>query len=123
LPAQLTPGGLHAARVPSPPALAGVDNLPEGRAPVGIEMHDEAIALLTELKLISRLGLGNGGALLTATRNTARSAYASDSLGTLEPGKLADVIVLNGRSEACSQGAAAGRSRSSCRRRPGSLRG
>jgi imidazolonepropionase-like amidohydrolase len=71
-----------------------VDNLPEGKAPVGMEMHDGAMALLTELKLMSGLGLGNGGALLTATRNAAQSAYASDSLGTLEPGKLADVIVL-----------------------------
>jgi imidazolonepropionase-like amidohydrolase len=78
------------------PILAGVDNLPEGKAPVGAEMHDGAIALLTELKLISRLGLGNGGALLTATRNAAQSVYASDSLGTLERGKLADVIVVNG---------------------------
>jgi imidazolonepropionase-like amidohydrolase len=78
------------------PILAGVDNLPEGKAPVGAEMHDGAIALLTELKLISGLGLGNGGALLTATRNAAQSVYASDYLGTLERGKLADVIVLNG---------------------------
>lgn len=74
--------------------LAGVDNLPEGKAPVGMEMHDGAMALLTELKLMSGLGLGNGGALLTATRHAAQSAYASDSLGTLEPGKMADVIVL-----------------------------
>jgi imidazolonepropionase-like amidohydrolase len=58
------------------PILAGVDNLPEGRSPVGIEMHDGAIGLLTELKLIARLGLGNGGALL-------------------KRGKIADLIVLN----------------------------
>jgi imidazolonepropionase-like amidohydrolase len=77
------------------PILAGVDNLPEGRSPVGIEMHDGAIGLLTELKLISRLGLGNGGALLTATRNAAKSVWAAASLGTVECGKIADLIVLN----------------------------
>ena len=77
------------------PILAGVDNLPEGRSPVGIEMHDGAIGLLTELKLISRLGLGNGGALLTATRNAAKSVWAAASLGTLECGKIADLLVLN----------------------------
>jgi imidazolonepropionase-like amidohydrolase len=77
------------------PILAGVDNLPEGRSPVGIEMHDGAIGLLTELKLISRLGLGHGGALLTATRNAAKSVWAAASLGTLERGKIADLLVLN----------------------------
>lgn len=77
------------------PIIAGVDDLPEGRSPVGIEMHEGEIGLLTELKLMAGLGLGNGGALLTATRNAAMSVRAAKTLGTLEAGKIADVIVLN----------------------------
>lgn len=78
------------------PILADVDDLPEGKSPVGIEMHDGVIGLLAELTLMARLGLGNGGALLAATRNAAMSVRAATTLGTLEPGKIADVIVLGG---------------------------
>jgi imidazolonepropionase-like amidohydrolase len=74
--------------------LAGVDDLPEGDAPVGIEMHEGAIGLLAELKIMSRNGLTNGGALMTATRNGALSVRAGDSLGTLEENKIADFVVL-----------------------------
>ena len=77
------------------PIIAGVDDLPEGKAPVGIEMHDGSIGLLAELKLMAKQGLGNGGALLAATRNAAMSVRSAHRLGTLEPGKIADVIVLN----------------------------
>lgn len=74
--------------------ITGVDDLPEGRRPVGIEMHDDRVALWSEIELMARNGLSNGEALLAATRNAAASVRASDRLGTLEAGKLADFVVL-----------------------------
>jgi len=75
------------------PILAGVDDLPEGRAPVGIEMHKGEIGLIAELRLMVRYGMSPGAALCTATRNAARSVRADQILGTVEVGKLADLIV------------------------------
>ena len=39
---------------------------------------------------------GNLGALQSATRDAARMAFVGDDLGTVEKGKLADLIVVNG---------------------------
>ena len=77
------------------PILAGVDDLPEGDGPVGIEMHDGQLGLIAELKLMHELGMTTGQALLTATRNAARAVRCEASLGTLEPGKQADLAVLS----------------------------
>lgn len=74
--------------------IAGVDDLPEGDAPVGIEMYDGVIGLIAELQLMHALGLTNGQALLTATKNAAAAVRRADTLGTLEPGKAADLVVL-----------------------------
>jgi imidazolonepropionase-like amidohydrolase len=76
------------------PILAGVDDLPEGAGPVGIEMHDGQIGLIAELKLMQANGMTPGQALLTATSNAARAVRAEATLGTLEPGKHADLVVL-----------------------------
>ncbi|WP_033289806.1 metal-dependent hydrolase family protein [Amycolatopsis jejuensis] len=76
------------------PIVAGVDDLPEGPAPVGIEMHHGTLGLVEELRLMSVHGLGNGGALLAATKNAAATVRASTRLGTLEAGKVADLVVL-----------------------------
>ncbi len=78
------------------PILAGVDDLPEGDGPVGIEMHDGQIGLIAELKLIRAGGMTPGQALLTATKNAALAARSQGVLGTLEPGKHADLVVLAG---------------------------
>jgi imidazolonepropionase-like amidohydrolase len=78
------------------PILAGVDDLPEGAGPVGIEMHDDEPGLVAELKLMQANGMTAGEALLTATRNAALAVRAQDRLGTLEPGKRADLVVLAG---------------------------
>ena len=78
------------------PILAGVDDLPEGAGPVGIEMHDDQLGLIAELKLMHANGMTTGQALLTATSNAARAVRAEARLGTLEPGKLADLTVLTG---------------------------
>ena len=39
------------------PILAGVDDLPEGAGPVGIEMHDDQLGLIAELKLMHANGM------------------------------------------------------------------
>jgi len=49
-----------------------------------------------ELQLMVERGLSPELALLTATRNAAEALGAGDRLGTLEPGKLADLLVVDG---------------------------
>jgi imidazolonepropionase-like amidohydrolase len=49
-----------------------------------------------ELELMVERGLSPEQALLTATRNAAEALGAGDRLGTLEPGKLADLLVVEG---------------------------
>jgi imidazolonepropionase-like amidohydrolase len=49
-----------------------------------------------ELELMVDRGLSPEQALLTATRNAAEALGAGDRLGTLEPGKLADLLVVDG---------------------------
>ena len=54
----------------------------------GMSLHDE-LALLVE-----KVGLTPLEALQAATRNAALASSALDSLGTLEPGKVADAVLL-----------------------------
>jgi imidazolonepropionase-like amidohydrolase len=49
-----------------------------------------------ELELMVERGLAPEQALLTATRNAAQALGAEERLGTLEPGKLADLLVVLG---------------------------
>src|SRR5262245_11224703 len=49
-----------------------------------------------ELELMVERGLSPEQALLTATRNAAEALGAQDRLGTLEAGKLADLLVVQG---------------------------
>jgi len=49
-----------------------------------------------ELELMVERGLSPEHALLTATRNAAEALGAGDRLGTLEPGKLADLLIVDG---------------------------
>lgn len=50
-----------------------------------------------ELELMVERGLSPEEALLTATRNAAEALGAGDRLGTLEPGKQADLLVVDGK--------------------------
>ena len=52
--------------------------------------------LWLELDWMIKLGLDPMSALQTATRNAADLCQRLDDLGTLEPGKLADIIAVNG---------------------------
>nr|ASV46724.1 amidohydrolase [uncultured bacterium] len=76
---------LHSAGVPF---LTGSDSGPEGGLPPGIGIHDELQALV-------EAGLTPAEAPGAATLNPASYLEATDSLGTVAPGKLADLVLLS----------------------------
>ena len=49
-----------------------------------------------ELKALTTLGASNKQALLAGTRDAAEAVGLPDSIGTLEPGKEADLLVVEG---------------------------
>jgi imidazolonepropionase-like amidohydrolase len=51
-------------------------------------------AALLEIELLSRCGLGPHGAIVAATRTAAEVCQAQDRLGSVEVGKLADLIAV-----------------------------
>lgn len=53
-------------------------------------------ALMHELVELVACGFTPHGAIIAATRNTAQALGVAHRLGTLEPGKLADCVVVNG---------------------------
>ena len=67
--------------------LAGTDTGPNNPVPVGIGLHNE-------LELLVESGFTPMEALQTATRNPARYFGTLKDMGTIEPGKLADVVLL-----------------------------
>jgi hypothetical protein len=76
-------GILHRAGVP---LLAGTDS-PEPYCPPGFALHQE-------LELLVESGLTPAAALQAATINNARSLKQEDNLGSIAPGKLADLVIL-----------------------------
>jgi imidazolonepropionase-like amidohydrolase len=52
-------------------------------------------AALLEIELLGRAGLGPHGAIVAATRTAAEVCGAADRLGTVEPGKLADLMAVS----------------------------
>jgi hypothetical protein len=77
-------GLLHRAGVP---LLVGTDT-PEPFVPPGFSLHQE-------LELLVASGLSPAAALAAATINNARALNQEDQLGTVSPGKLADLVILN----------------------------
>jgi cytosine/adenosine deaminase-related metal-dependent hydrolase/predicted negative regulator of RcsB-dependent stress response len=67
--------------------LAGTDTLNPYCFP-GFSLHDELV-------LLTQAGLTHMQALQTATRNAAEYLGQLDSLGTIEPHKLADLVLLS----------------------------
>jgi imidazolonepropionase-like amidohydrolase len=78
------------------PAIAGVDNLPRLPLSVGVETFLGRPALVAEIGFMVEGGLSPLQALQTATINTARVCGMGDRLGTVEAGKLADLIAVAG---------------------------
>lgn len=73
---------------------AGVDNLPRRAGDYGIERVGDVPGLVVELELMHRNGLGILETLRAGTLNSAVAAGRGDELGSLEPGKVADFVVL-----------------------------
>ena len=67
--------------------LCGTD-APEPYVPPGFSMHQE-------LEMLVESGLTPAAALAAATINVAESLNQQRQLGTVEPGKLADLVILN----------------------------
>jgi imidazolonepropionase-like amidohydrolase len=59
-----------------------------------MNFHTEA--LWREIKAHVDMGMSPHRAIMAATRINARSVLGTPDRGTVEPGKLADVIVVNG---------------------------
>jgi imidazolonepropionase-like amidohydrolase len=59
------------------------------------EPNEGTVASIREIELYQEAGMTHLQALRTATVNTARMLGAEKDLGTLEPGKYADIIVLD----------------------------
>ncbi len=77
-------GMLHRAGVP---ILVGTD-APEPQVPPGASMHHE-------MELLVESGMSAGEVLAAATLGNARALQAEDRLGTVEPGRLADLVLLD----------------------------
>jgi imidazolonepropionase-like amidohydrolase len=67
--------------------LAGTD-IPEPYVVPGFSLHDELVLLV-------RAGLSPMQALQAATRNPAEALGALSERGTVEPGKIADLVLLD----------------------------
>jgi hypothetical protein len=66
-----------------------------GTLVVGADMQFGGIMVHRELRNLEAVGLSPLGVISAATRLSARELGMGDSLGTIEPGKLADLLVLN----------------------------
>jgi imidazolonepropionase-like amidohydrolase len=62
----------------------------------GTPMNFHTEALWREMKLFVDYGMSPQRAIASATRINARILGRGRDLGTIEPGKLADIIVVNG---------------------------
>jgi imidazolonepropionase-like amidohydrolase len=82
---------LRAVRAGAKPAV-GTDMLPTDRP----SLPGFPIATIREIELMVRAGLSEMEALMAATKNTAGLCQVADRLGTLEAGKLADIIAVKG---------------------------
>jgi hypothetical protein len=71
---------------------AGVELMVGTDTPV--QFCPPGFALQQELELLVASGLTPAAALTAATRNNARTLGQTEQLGSIEPGKLADVVIL-----------------------------
>jgi hypothetical protein len=66
-----------------------------GTVVVGTDMQFGGIVLHRELRNLEEAGLSRTEVIAAATGRAARELGKAESLGTLQPGKLADILVLN----------------------------
>jgi imidazolonepropionase-like amidohydrolase len=60
------------------------------------EQNEGTVATYREMELMAEAGMSPMQVLIAATRSGAEIVNASDRLGTLEPGKLADIVGCDG---------------------------
>jgi imidazolonepropionase-like amidohydrolase len=82
---------LRAVRVGATPAV-GTDMLPTDKP----NLPGFPIATIREIELMVRAGLSEMEALMAGTKNTADLCQVADRLGTLEVGKIADIVAVEG---------------------------
>jgi imidazolonepropionase-like amidohydrolase len=70
-------------------------NIAMGSDQFPFEPNEGTVASIREIELYQEAGMSHLDALRTATVNTARMLGAEKDLGTLEPGKYADIIALD----------------------------
>jgi imidazolonepropionase-like amidohydrolase len=68
--------------------MCGTDTSAHGWAVAGIGLH-------REMELLTQVGLTSMEAIMAATRNPAEGYRVLDRLGTVEAGKLADLLIVN----------------------------
>ena len=68
--------------------MSGTDTSAHGWAVAGIGLH-------REMELLTQVGLTSMEAIVATTRNPAEGYRVLDRLGTIEAGKLADLVIVN----------------------------
>ena len=66
-----------------------------GTVVVGTDMQFGGIMVHEELRQLEAAGLSRMDALRAATGSAARALGMADSLGAIQPGRMADLVVLN----------------------------
>jgi Tol biopolymer transport system component len=96
----LRPGDASRSREVVAPVFETIDKIHErgGRVVAGTDspIVPYGLSLLLEIEELSEAGLGPMAALESATRVAAETLGAADDLGTIEPGKIADLVLLGG---------------------------
>jgi len=77
-------------------AAVGFYNRRGGRLAVGTDVHPGGLFYHLELRYLAGAGLDNSEVIAAATVGGARALRRLADLGTLEPGRLADLIVVEG---------------------------
>lgn len=82
------------------PVTIATDNYqgkaPEFRSETKPEIYDAGTGSILAIEGLVELGMTELEALVAATRNGALAAGMLDSIGTIEVGKIADILLLNG---------------------------